>query len=72
MINKLKDVLDRAKDWPEEDKAELLEIAEAIETRHSRTYDASEEELRAIEDAERSGIANPKDIEKAFRLFRRA
>lgn len=36
-----------------------------------RAYHATPDELQAIDDAERSGIANEHDVEAAFRTFRR-
>ena len=72
MISKLKDVLERAQTWPEEDQAELVEIAEAIESRHRGAYQAAPDELQAIDEADRSGIATQEEVEAAFRAFRRA
>jgi hypothetical protein len=34
-------------------------------------YRATREELRAIDDADSSGVANDKDVEAAFGTFRR-
>ena len=65
-------VLESVRSWPEEDQEELIEIAREIEARRSGSYRATPEELRAIDEADRSGIATEKEVEAAFRAFRRA
>jgi hypothetical protein len=73
MMSKLKDVLERAESWPAEAQQELAEIALEIEASVSGgAYQASEEELRALDQAERSGVANEEQVQAAFRAFRRA
>ena len=72
MTNKIKEVLDRAQAWPAEDQAELAEFAELIESRRRDGYSATPEELQAIDDADRSGVASKQEVEAAFRAFRRA
>jgi hypothetical protein len=67
----VKIVLDRVLNWPPERQEELAEIALEIEAElGSRAYHASPDELEAIDDAERSGIASEHDVEAAFRSFR--
>jgi hypothetical protein len=70
MMSKLKDVLQRAEAWPEEDQAELAEIAEQIESRHRGVYAATAEELSALDDADRGGVASAEDVSAAFQAFR--
>jgi hypothetical protein len=71
MIDRLKDVLERAKSWPEADQMELAELAEQIELRQQRNeYHATAEELQAIDEADRSETAQD-EVEAAFRAFRR-
>jgi hypothetical protein len=72
MMNKLKEVLERARAWPEADQAELAVYAEEIENRHGGDYHATPEELEAIDEADRSGVAKATEVEAAFRTFRRA
>jgi hypothetical protein len=72
MIDKLKEVLERAQTWPEADQAELAEYAKQIERRHRGEYPARAEELQAIDEADRSGLASDEEIEAAFETFRRA
>lgn len=73
MMNELKDVLERLDTWPEEAQRELAEIALEIEASfRGGTYHASPEELQAIDEADRSGVATDQQVEAAFRSFRRA
>jgi hypothetical protein len=65
-------VLEGVRSWPEEDQAELMEIVREIEARRAGSYRATPEELRAIDEADRSGIATDKEVEAAFRAFRNA
>lgn len=72
MSPKLKEVLQRAQTWPESAQEELAAIALEIEASLGRDYHATPEELEAIDEAERSGIASEADVEAAFRTFRRS
>ena len=73
MIAKLKDVLERAQTWPEDAQAELAEIALEMEAvLRAGVYRASADELQAIDDAERSGVASDAQVAAAFAAFRRA
>ena len=66
------DILRRIESWPLEDQEELAEVARDIEARRSGVYQATPEELRAIDEAERRGIASDEEVEAAFRRFRSA
>ncbi len=73
MMSKLKDVLERVDTWPEEAQQELAEIALEIEAGfRGGVYHATTDELQAIDEADRSGVATQQQIEAAFRTFRRA
>jgi hypothetical protein len=65
-------VLEAVRSWPEEDQQELAEIAREIEARRTGVYRATPEELRAIDEAEQSGIATDEEVEAAFKAFRDA
>ena len=70
---KLKDILERAQSWPEDAQNELAEIALEIEAGfRDGVYHAANDELQALDEADRSGIATPDEVEAAFKLFRRA
>jgi hypothetical protein len=72
-MNKLKDVLERAEAWPPEAQQELAEIALEIEASVTGgAYQATEEELEALDQAERNGVASDQQVQAAFRAFRRA
>ena len=69
----VKAVLDRVLTWPRERQEELAEIALEIETElRSGVYHATPDELRALDEAENSGVASDEEAEAAFRTFRRA
>jgi hypothetical protein len=68
----LKKHFERVQAWPESDQEELAELAEHIEVRHRGAYHATADELQAIDDADRSGIASEQDVEAAFKTFRSA
>jgi hypothetical protein len=72
MNMRLKELLRRVEGWPESDQAELADILEQIEIRHRGEYQAAPEELQALDEAERGGIASAQEVEAAFRTFRRA
>jgi len=73
MANKINEVLERVKDWPESAQAELAEIALEMEaTLRGGSYSATTEELRAIDEAEGSGVASDAAVDTAFASFRQA
>jgi hypothetical protein len=73
MMTKLKEVLERAQAWPEEAQAELAEIALEMEAvLRGGVYHATTEELQAIDEADRGGVASDAQVEAAFATFRRA
>jgi len=67
----IKELLQHVASWPQEDQEELAEVARDIEARRTGVYRATVEELKALDDADRSGIASEQDVEAAFRSFRR-
>jgi hypothetical protein len=69
----VKAVLDRVLTWPRERQEELAEIALEIEAELDvGPYHASSEELAALDEAERSGVATEQEVEAAFRTFHRS
>ena len=70
MSPKIKEILDHVASWPEEDQEELADLARDIEARRSGVYRATAAELKALDIAERSGIASPEEVEAVFRSFR--
>jgi len=57
-----KEILRRVETWPEEDQAELAEVAREIEARRSGVHVLTEEEKAAIEDARRSGFVSEEEM----------
>ena len=67
----IKELFEQVASWPQEDQEELAELARQIEARRTGVYRATAEELQALDEAERSGIASDEEVEAAFRSFRR-
>ena len=72
MNTRLKELLQGIEQWSEADQAELADVLEQIKIRHRGEYSATPEELQALDEADRSGIASEQDVEAAFQTFRRA
>jgi hypothetical protein len=66
----IKELLQHVASWPQEDQEELADVARDIEARRTGVYRATAEELKSLDDADRSGIASEHDVEAAFRSFR--
>jgi len=67
----LQDMLQQVEAWPEEAQKDLAEIAREIDAHLAgRAYHASPEELAALDEAERSGLASEEEVEAALRSFR--
>jgi hypothetical protein len=68
----LREVLQRAETWPEEAQEDLAQIAREIDAQLAgRAYHATPEELAALDEADRSGLASEEEVEAAFKSFRR-
>jgi hypothetical protein len=67
----IKELLQHVASWPQEDQEELADVARDIEARRTGVYRANPEELKSLDEADRSGIASEQDVEAAFRSFRR-
>jgi hypothetical protein len=76
MSSTAKQLLERVASWPDEDIVRLEEAAREIEALRSGEYRASEDELRAIDEAiaelERDGPASEPQVRAAFAKFRDA
>jgi hypothetical protein len=72
MTTAAKRLIERLASWPQEDIEKLEDAARAIEELRRDTYHATEDELRAIDEADASGVASKEDVEAAFKTFRRA
>jgi len=71
-----KKLLEQVDSWPPEDQEELAEFVREIEARRTGSYQATPEELEAIDEAlgqvARGEVASKEEIEAAFAKFRRA
>jgi hypothetical protein len=67
-----KRLLEQVESRPEEDQEELAEYARAIEACRRGVYRATPEELRALDEAERGGVATEEEVDAAILSFRRA
>ena len=76
MTKTAKQLLERVASWPEEDIEKLEEAARQIEAWRNGEYHASEEELRAIDDAiaelDRGEVASEAQVRAAYSKFRNA
>jgi hypothetical protein len=76
MTINLRNVLERAERWSEQDQEELAQVALEIEARRHGVYLASADELRAIDEAlaavARGEIASDAEVEALFAKYRRA
>ena len=67
----LQEVLQRVETWPEEAQEDLAQIAREIDAQLAgRAYHATPEELAALDEADRSGLASEEEVEAAFKSFR--
>jgi len=72
----LKKMFARAEHWPEQDQEDLAQAALEIEARRHGVYHASDEELKAIDEAleavARGEIASEQEVDAVFAKYRRA
>ena len=62
MNQQVKDILRQVTSWPEEDQAELAELAREIEARRTGVYVLSDDERAAIADARKGGFVSDQDV----------
>jgi hypothetical protein len=76
MTNAARQLLERVASWPDEDIAKLEEAAREIEALRSGEYRATEDELRAIDEAiaelDRGEVASDVQVRAAYAKFRGA
>ena len=70
---KIKAVLERVPTWPDDQQNELAEVALEIEAELAGAgYDATPDELAAIDEGLAGEAASEEEVKAAFALFRRA
>ena len=76
MTKTAKQLLERVASWPDEDIEKLEEAARQIEAWRKGEYRATEDELRAIDEAiaelDRGEVASDEQVRAAFAKFRNA
>lgn len=74
MTTTARQLLERVASWPDEDVARLEEAAREIEALRSGEYRATDEELRAIDEAiaelDRGEVASEAQVRAAYAKFR--
>lgn len=71
--DQVKAVLERVPSWPEDRQEELAEVVLKIEAELAGTkYEATPDELAAIEDGLAEEAASDEEVNSAFALFRKA
>jgi cell division protein FtsB len=58
----VKELLEKVAAWPEDDQAELAELAREIEARRTGVYELNDDERAAIADARRDAFASTDDV----------
>jgi predicted transcriptional regulator len=75
MNAKLKDILERVETWPEGIQEEAAELLLALEQEHAAPYEATPDELEAIDrglrDAAEGRFATSEQVEAVFAKYRR-
>ena len=71
LIDQLKAVWERIATWPEERQRQLAEVIIAIEAEIAVAYQASADELKAIDTALKGDAAKEEDVKTAYDTFRR-
>ena len=73
MTKALKEILERAKKWPEEVQEAAAETLRVIERGHIGTYKLTKEDMEALarsaEDVRRKRFASPRKIKAFFKRF---
>jgi hypothetical protein len=71
--DQIKAVLERVPTWPEDRQQELAEIALEIEAELAGAeYEATSDELAAIDEGLRGDVATDNEVDATFALFRKA
>jgi hypothetical protein len=71
--DQVKGVLERVPTWPEDRQEELAEIALEIEAELAGAeYEATPDEMAAIDEGLRGDAASEKEVDAAFALLRQA
>ncbi len=70
MIRNLAALMEKAVAWSSEAQEQLIEVAREIEATQGGIYQASPEELNAINEADASGLATDQEVRAVLEKFR--
>ncbi len=70
MNKQLSELVKRAEAWPQEAQDELVKLGLEIEAWQGDEYRADPDELKAIDEAEASGIVSQAEVDAALAKFR--
>jgi hypothetical protein len=70
MNKQLRDLVERAERWPPDAQEALVHLGLEIEAGQGGVYHADGDELEAIDDADRGGVADPRTVETLLAKFR--
>jgi len=65
----VKNILERAASWPEEDQEELAALAREIEARRTGVYRLSDDEKAAIDSARRSALVSDDGVAAFWKRY---
>ena len=72
MIRDLAELIERAVDWPRDAQEQLVEAGREIEVAGGGVYEATPDELIAIDEADAEGTASEEEVRAVLEKFRRA
>jgi len=72
MIRNLAELIEQAADWPKAAQEQLVEAGREIEAAHGGVYEATADELAAIDEADVAGTASEEEVRAVLEKFRQA
>jgi hypothetical protein len=72
MIRNLAVLIEQAVDWPRDAQEQLVEAGREIEAARSGVYEATSDELAAIDEADAAGTASEEEVRMVLEKFRQA
>jgi hypothetical protein len=72
VIRNLAELIERAADWPKDAQEQLVEAGREIEAANAGVYEATPDELAAIDEAEAAGTASEEEVRVVLEKFRQA
>jgi hypothetical protein len=69
MIRDLAELIERAAAWPKRAQEQLVQAGQEIEAAQDGAYEATPDELMAIDEADAAGVASNEEIEAVLKKF---